>query len=87
MTKKTQKPLRHWRLTSYEFDKNLRPFLNRWSKNRVLWLFMILVQNKTQAEISRLSGLKPQAVQGMLKRGVEIYLEALEAKKAFSNTN
>lgn len=87
MSKKSQKPLRLWRLTSYEFDKNLRPFLNRWSKNRILWLFMILVQNKTQAEVSRLSGLNPQAVQGMLKRGVEIYLEALEAKKAFSNTN
>ena len=87
MLKRTPKSLRHWRLTSYEFDKNLRPFLNRWSKDRTLWLFMILVQNKTQAEVSRLSGLTPQAVQGMLKRGVEIYLEALEAKKAFSNTN
>lgn len=87
MSKKPQKALRFWRLTSYEFDKNLRPFLNRWSKNRVLWLFMILVQNKTQAEVSRLSGLKPQAIQGVLKRGVEIYIEAREAKRAFSNTN
>lgn len=81
-----KKPLRHWRLTSYEFDKNLRPFLNRWSKNRILWLFMILVQNKTQAEVANLSGLKPQAVHGLLKSGVKVYQEVLESKKTVSNT-
>ena len=48
---------------------------------------MILVQNKTQAEVANLSGLKPQAVHGLLKSGVKVYQEVLESKKTVSNTN
>ena len=73
---------RYWRLTEEEFNTTLRPYLNRWAAKNVELLFRLIVESKTQKEIAESANISRQAVNGLMQRGLKIYL----AKKGnFSN--
>lgn len=77
VTQEESKPiLRYWRLSEEDFEKNLKPYLNRWNPLNQETLCAVIVNNKSQSEIARERGLSAQAVHNLIKAAYKIYVEA-----------
>lgn len=77
VTQEESKPmLRYWRLSAEEFERNLKPYLNRWSPLNQEALYSVIVESKLQSEAARERGLSAQAVHNLIKSAYKIYVEA-----------
>ena len=67
---------RYWRLSPEDFEKNLRPYLNRWKPQNIELLFRVIVKNELQSSVADNAGISRQGMNDLIKRGLKLYLNA-----------